>query len=82
MASSDELLISRSSTFRSRRAFAASSFIVSSALLVPSVLTGLVAVGDGSPESGANDGDGIEAMLSAREAMLTTRFSVLSGLGA
>lgn len=82
MASSEELLISRSSTFRSRRAFAASSFIASSALWVPFALVGLAEVGDVGPENGANDGDGIEAMLSATDAILTTRLSVFSGLGA
>jgi hypothetical protein len=80
MARSDELLISRSSTFRSLRAFAASSFIVSSALL-PSFLVGLADTGEEKPEKVVSRGEGADAMLSGREGVLTTRFAVWSGLG-
>jgi hypothetical protein len=81
MASSDELLISRSSTFLSRRAFAASSFIASNALCPLLGLTGLVAPGDGRPENIVVGDNGTETMLSAREPVLTIRFSVCKGLG-
>jgi hypothetical protein len=79
MASREELLISKSNTFRSRRALAASSFIVSSALCTAFV--GLAEPGDCGAENVGIGGDGAEDILSASEAMLSTRFSVFSGLG-
>jgi hypothetical protein len=81
MASNEELLISRSSTFLSRRAFAASSFIASNTVCVPLGLMGLAEPGDGRAENKPVGDIGGEPMLSVNEPLLTTRFSVCNGLG-
>lgn len=81
IASSDELLISRSRTFRSRRAFAASSFRRSKAPCSPFVLVGLWGVGEFSADRASVGKTGADATLSADEPLLTVRFSLWSGLG-
>jgi len=81
MARSDELLISRSSTFLSRLAFAASSFICSSAVWPSAPLVGLSGVGDGRPEKDVTRGEGMEVTLSHNDILLNWRLSVGNGLG-
>jgi hypothetical protein len=44
-------------------------------------MVGLVGVGEGRAERVGNGGDGAEAILSAREAILTILLSVFKGLG-
>lgn len=81
MANSDELLISRSSTFRSLRAFAASSFMSSRALLPSTGFVGLDGTGDWRPDGGGKDGEVAKVTLPGSDLLLAIRFSLCSGLG-
>lgn len=82
MASKELLLISRSSTFRSRLAFAASSFMCSNILWPAGPnFVGLTPFGEGKPDKGVMASAGTDATLSGSEPVLTTRFWLCSGLG-
>lgn len=80
MARSDELLISRSRTLRSLRAFAASSFMCSRGVFPPTARTGLSG-SDGTSDAGPTADSFSDAKLSGSDMLLYTRFSVCSGLG-